>query len=206
MKAFSLAVLLGGVISLATAAVPLRVGPVSSYGTLGTSGNKVISLTTKKQVMLRGMSLFWSDATGSPYYNENVIAWATQNLGIDVFRFAMAIESYDSDGGNSNEGKVSSGSAYKTRERLESEKARAESAGAELKERVLDARENLAQAAKEREQMMTEKRQELFAWIARHRHFGAGRLLRAFPKMQHRAYPAKIRELQEYLQNFRKNK
>ena len=98
------------------------------------------------------------------------------------------------------------GSAYKTRERLGSEKARAESAGAELKERVLDARENLAQAAKEREQMMTEKRQELFAWIARHRHFGAGRLLRAFPKMQHRAYPAKIRELQEYLQNFRKNK
>lgn len=114
MKAFGLAVLLGGMISLATAAVPLRVGPVSSYGTLGTSGNKVISLTTKKQVMLRGMSLFWSDATGSPYYNENVIAWATQNLGIDVFRFAMAIESYDSDGGNSNEGKVSSGSAYKT--------------------------------------------------------------------------------------------
>ena len=83
-------------------AVPLRVGPVSNYGTLGTNGSKVVSLSSGKQVMLRGMSLFWSDATGVPYYNSEVISWAVKNLGLTVFRFAMCIQYYDSDGGTSN--------------------------------------------------------------------------------------------------------
>lgn len=83
-------------------AVPLRVGPVSVYGALGTSGNKVISQSSGKQVMLRGMSWFWSDATGVPYYNSEVLSWAVSNLGIDVIRFAMAIGYYDSNGGTSN--------------------------------------------------------------------------------------------------------
>lgn len=86
----------------ALSAKPLRVGPVQNYGALGTSGGQVISLSTKKPVMLRGVSLFWSDAIGQQYYNSNAISWATENLGIDVFRFAMAIGYYDSEGGTSN--------------------------------------------------------------------------------------------------------
>lgn len=118
MKALFSGLLLSGLLSFAmadaTSAVPQRVGPVSNYGVLGTSGNQVISTKTNKQVMLRGMSLFWADAVGSQYYSENVIAWAAQTLGIDVFRFAMGIESYDSDGGNSEKGKILASYSYKS--------------------------------------------------------------------------------------------
>ena len=85
-----------------TTAVPKRVGPVSYYGALHTSGGKIIGAKNNQEAMLRGMSLFWSDATGLPYYNKNVISWAAENLGMDVFRFAMGITYYDSDGGTSN--------------------------------------------------------------------------------------------------------
>ncbi len=82
--------------SLASAAtaVPMRVGPVQNYGALGTSSGKVISQKTQKEVMLRGVSLFWSDAFGVQYYNGEVVAWAAENLGVDVIRFAMGITSY----------------------------------------------------------------------------------------------------------------
>ena len=83
-------------------ASPKRVGPVSYYGALHTSGNKIIGAKNDQQVMLRGVSLFWSDGTGKPYYNKNVIAWAADNLKIDVFRFALGIQYYDSDGGTKN--------------------------------------------------------------------------------------------------------
>ena len=106
MKRLLSSLFLSGLLSFAmadaTSAIPQRVGPVSIYGALGTSGNKVISLSTNKQVMLRGMSLFWSDATGSAYYNSSVISWAAQSLGIDVFRFAMGVQYYDSDGGSNS--------------------------------------------------------------------------------------------------------
>ena len=85
-----------------TTAVPKRVGPVSYYGALHTSGGKIIGAKNNQEAMLRGMSLFWSDATGIPYYNKNVISWAAENLNMDVFRFAMGITYYDSDGGTSN--------------------------------------------------------------------------------------------------------
>ena len=45
-------------------AKPLRIGPVSVYGALGTSGNKIVSQSSGQEVMLRGMSLFWGDAIG----------------------------------------------------------------------------------------------------------------------------------------------
>lgn len=86
----------------ATTASPRRVGPVSYYGALHTSGNKIIGAKNNQQAMLRGVSLFWSDATGMPYYNKNVIAWAAETMKIDVFRFAMGIEYYDSNGGTKN--------------------------------------------------------------------------------------------------------
>ncbi len=83
-------------------ATPKKIGPVSYYGALHTSGNKIIGAKNNQQVMLRGVSLFWSDATGLSYYNPTVISWAVDNLKIDVFRYAMGIEYYDSDGGTKN--------------------------------------------------------------------------------------------------------
>lgn len=82
----------------ALSAKPLRVGPVQNYGALGTSGSQIISLSTGKQVMLRGMSLYWSDATGISYYTSTAVDWMAQTLGVDVFRFAMGIQYYNNDG------------------------------------------------------------------------------------------------------------
>lgn len=96
----------------ALSAKPLRIGPVQNYGALGTKAGKVVSLSTGKQAMLRGISLFWSDATGIQYYTNDAISWAVQNLNIDVFRFAMGVEFYDSDGGSKNA--MSEGYSYKT--------------------------------------------------------------------------------------------
>ena len=93
---------LSNVFADALSAKPLRVGPVQNYGALGTSGGKIISLASKKQVMLRGISLFWSDATGIQYYNPEVISYMTETLGIDVFRFAMGIQYYNSQGNASD--------------------------------------------------------------------------------------------------------
>lgn len=79
----------------ALSAKPLRIGPVQNYGALGTNGNKVVSISSGDQVMLRGMSLYWSDALGIQYYNKEVVKWAANTLGADVIRFAMGIEYYD---------------------------------------------------------------------------------------------------------------
>jgi len=95
----------------ASTAIPRKPGPVSYYGALHTSGNKIIGAKNNQQAMLRGVSLFWSDATGASYYDQNVISWAVDNLKIDVFRYAMAIEYYDSDGGTKNA--VDASSSYK---------------------------------------------------------------------------------------------
>ena len=86
----------------AATATPKKVGPVSYYGALHTDGNKIVGAKNNLQAMLRGVSLYWSDATGLPYYNPAVISWAVDNLKIDVFRYAMGIEYYDSDGGTRN--------------------------------------------------------------------------------------------------------
>ena len=95
----------------AATATPKKVGPVSYYGALHTSGSKIIGAKNNQQAMLRGVSLFWSDATGSSYYNPTVISWVVDNFKIDVFRYAMAIEYYDSNGGTKN--KVDEGNSYK---------------------------------------------------------------------------------------------
>ena len=99
------AILLGAVEANAAAAnaKPLRVGPVQVHGVLETSGNKIVGKKSGKEAMIRGMSLFWSDATGLQYYNKEVIKWAVENLKIDVFRYAMGIRYYDSQGGTSGE-------------------------------------------------------------------------------------------------------
>ena len=98
------ALLLGAINANADAlkAKPLRIGPVQNLGALGTNGGKIVGQKNGKEAMIRGMSMFWSDATGIQYYNKEVIKWAVDNLKIDVFRYAMGINYYDSDGGTSN--------------------------------------------------------------------------------------------------------
>lgn len=103
----------------ATTAVPKKVGPVNYYGALHTSGGKIIGEKNNQEVMLRGMSLFWSDATGLPYYKKDVISWAVDNLKMDVFRFAMGITCYSSTSQKSNgcvdsADSLSSGYSYAT--------------------------------------------------------------------------------------------
>lgn len=88
--------------SAAVDAVPKKVGPVSYYGAIHTSGGKLIGAKNNQEAMLRGMSLFWSDATGLPYYKKDVISWAVDNLKMDVFRFAMGITCYSSTQQKSN--------------------------------------------------------------------------------------------------------
>ncbi len=117
MKVFRI---LAGILAFATAsafasaatATPKKVGPVSYYGALHTSGNKIIGAKNNQQAMLRGVSLYWSDAIGFPYYDPTVISWAVDNLKIDVFRYVMGIEYYDSDGGTKNA--IDAGYSYKS--------------------------------------------------------------------------------------------
>lgn len=92
--------LLANSLSAATynTAVPMRAGPVSLYGALGTKGSQIVSIASEKQVMLRGMSFFWSDDTGLPYYTADVVDYAANTLKVDVLRFAMAIQYYNSSG------------------------------------------------------------------------------------------------------------
>lgn len=102
-----------------TTAVPKKIGPVSYYGALHTSGGKIIGEKNNQEAMLRGMSLFWSDATGLPYYKKDVISWAVDNLKMDVFRFAMGITCYSSTQQKSNgcvdkADSLSSGYSYAT--------------------------------------------------------------------------------------------
>ena len=128
MKKLLSIAMLSCAVTFASAAVdakPLRLGPVSVYGTLGVKSGKIVSQASGKQVMLRGMSLFWSDATGSQYYNPTVISWAAEKLGIDVFRFAMGIKCYNSNGGdcqaNSDDAIISSNSYLGNKEGKEAQ-------------------------------------------------------------------------------------
>jgi endoglucanase len=114
IKALAAGALLVGAMeanAAASTAKPLRIGPVQVHGALGTDGGKIVGQKSGKEAMIRGMSMFWSDATGIQYYNKEVIKWAVDNLKIDVFRYAMGIEYYDSDGGTSN--KLDAGYSYK---------------------------------------------------------------------------------------------
>ena len=83
----------------AETATPKKLGPVSYYGALHTSGGKIVGAKNNQEAVIRGLSLYWSDEKGLPYYDKKVIGWAVDNLHIDVFRFAMGITYYDDDGG-----------------------------------------------------------------------------------------------------------
>lgn len=76
---------------------PLRVGPVSAYGALGTSGKNIVSIKSGKTVQLRGMSLFWSSGIAVDYYSNTTVNWLAQDMKVDVVRAAVAVKCYTKD-------------------------------------------------------------------------------------------------------------
>jgi len=72
-------------------------GPVSHFGMLKVCGNNIcgsVTGTTSTPVMLKGPSLYWSDGSGTPFYNVETVDWFVDNMQIGVIRAAMAIKWY----------------------------------------------------------------------------------------------------------------
>lgn len=64
--------------------------PVALYGNLKTLGNKIVG-KNKKEVQLRGMSLFWSQWMPQ-FYNKEAVAWLTKDWNINIIRASMGVE------------------------------------------------------------------------------------------------------------------
>lgn len=64
--------------------------PVERYGKLRVQGNRIVG-QDGKPVVLRGMSLFWSQWMGE-FYNAEAIEWLRNDWGCDVVRVAMGVE------------------------------------------------------------------------------------------------------------------
>ncbi|MCL1956058.1 MAG: cellulase family glycosylhydrolase [Fibromonadales bacterium] len=88
MKIFVLAFLL--LVSQALA------GPVSHFGALERCGKNLCGKKTGTNlpIFFKGPSLYWSDGTGTPFYNLDVVDWFVDNMQIGVIRAAMAIKWY----------------------------------------------------------------------------------------------------------------
>lgn len=103
MKKFLLTTMLAA--ATAMAVVPGRVGPVSTYGKLMASGNKLVGSCpaySSKAVQVKGMSLFWSSAEreASDFYSANALNLMVKDMKIEVIRFALGVDEKD---GGSNE-------------------------------------------------------------------------------------------------------
>ena len=85
-------------IMLALLAVYAFAGPVSHFGMLktckiGTKGQ--ICSKDGNAVFFKGPSLYWSDGSGKPFYNQQTVDWFVDNMQIGVIRAAMAIQYYE---------------------------------------------------------------------------------------------------------------
>ena len=67
------------------------IGFVSQHGQLKASGNKIVDIHGQP-VILRGMSLFWSQWMGQ-YYNSGVVSTLVNDWKVTVVRAAMGVES-----------------------------------------------------------------------------------------------------------------
>jgi endoglucanase len=63
--------------------------PVERHGQLRVEGNRIVD-QRGAPVMLRGMSLFWSQ-WGGRYYNRSAISWLVRDWNVNVVRVAMAV-------------------------------------------------------------------------------------------------------------------
>jgi hypothetical protein len=72
-------------------------GPVSHFGALKRCGKNICGSkngTESTAIFFKGPSLYWSDGTGTPFYNIETVDWFVDNLQIGVIRAAMAIKWY----------------------------------------------------------------------------------------------------------------
>lgn len=76
---------------LGVSAPVLAETPVERHGQLSVRGNKVVD-KNGQPVMLRGMSLFWSQWIGK-YYNEPAVRWLRDDWNVNVVRAALAVHS-----------------------------------------------------------------------------------------------------------------
>lgn len=76
---------------LGVSAPALAETPVERHGQLSVRGNKVVD-KNGQPVMLRGMSLFWSQWQGK-YYNEPAVRWLRDDWNVNVVRAALAVHS-----------------------------------------------------------------------------------------------------------------
>jgi len=93
MKIFAFAFLL-----LVTQALA---GPVSHFGALKRCGKNICGSkngTESTNILVKGPSLYWSDGSGAPFYNVDVVDWFVDNMQIGVIRAAMGIRYYNNEG------------------------------------------------------------------------------------------------------------
>lgn len=69
----------------------LAATPVERHGQLGVKGNRVVD-AHGRPVVLRGMSLFWSQWEGG-YYNEPLVRWLRDDWKVNVVRAAIGSHS-----------------------------------------------------------------------------------------------------------------
>lgn len=65
--------------------------PVERHGQLSVRGNQIVD-KSGQPVVLRGMSLFWSQWQGQ-YYNEPAVRWLRDDWNVNVVRAAMGVHS-----------------------------------------------------------------------------------------------------------------
>ena len=63
--------------------------PVERHGEIKVQGNRIVD-RNGQPVMLRGMSLFWSQWMGK-YYTPEVVRWLRDDWNVDVIRAAVAV-------------------------------------------------------------------------------------------------------------------
>jgi endoglucanase len=76
---------------LSVSAPALAETPVERHGQLSVRGNQVVD-KNGRAVMLRGMSLFWSQWMGQ-FYNEPAVRWLRDDWNVNVVRAALAVHS-----------------------------------------------------------------------------------------------------------------
>lgn len=64
--------------------------PVDRFGKLSVQGNKIVG-QNGQPVVLRGMSLYWSQWQPA-FYNANVVKWLAEDWKCNIVRAAMAVE------------------------------------------------------------------------------------------------------------------
>ena len=66
-------------------------GPVSYYGQLQTSGNKIIGSSYKEPVQVKGMSFFWSNWQGQ-YWNSGTVDRMVEEFKCEILRCSLGVD------------------------------------------------------------------------------------------------------------------